>query len=139
MKLLHVLCAAALASTVAFADEPAVEQEFDQIASDGCKRRDGDFIIRGMVSNANENTLVLSAPANSRRTVSVELPGRGPLARVRGVFGKSREERVDQLLNRLRDTDTLVVVTLKCKGNATPVARNISYRNADGSEGSISY
>jgi hypothetical protein len=138
MKLLHVLCAAALA-TVAFADEPAVEQEFDQIASDGCKRRDGDFIIRGMVSNANENTLVLSAPANSRRTVSVELPGRGPLARVRGVFGKSREERVDQLLNRLRDTDTLVVVTLKCKGNATPVARNISYRNADGSEGSISY
>jgi hypothetical protein len=28
---------------------------------------------------------------------------------------------------------------LKCKGNATPVARNISYRNADGSEGSISY
>ena len=139
MRPFYVLCAAAFATTGALANEPAVERDFSDIAADGCRNRDGDFIVRGLVSNANEDTLVLAAPTNSRSTVSVTLPGRGPFARVRGVFGKSREERVDQMLNDLRDTDTLVVVTMKCKGNATPVARSISYRNADGSEGSISY
>ena len=136
---LYLLCAAALASAGAFADQPAVEQDFSEIASDGCKDRGGDFIVRGMVSSANEDTLVLSDLSNSRSTLSVALPGRGPLAGLRGVIGKSREEKVYQRLQALHDNDTVVLVTLTCKGNAAPVARNISYRTADGAEESISY
>jgi len=139
MRPLYVLCAAALATAGALADEPAVEQEFNKIASDGCKNRGDDFIVRGMVSKANEDTLVLSDLPPSRRTMSVALPGRGPLAGLRGVIGKSREEKVYERLQALHDNGTVVVVTLTCKGNATPVARNISYKTADGSDESISY
>lgn len=139
MRPIHALYAVALATAGAFADEPAVEQDFSEIASDGCKNRGDDFIVRGMVSKANEDTLVLADLSNSRSTLSVALPGRGPLAGLRGVVGKSREEKVYQRLQALHDTDTVVVVTLTCKGNATPVARNISYTTADGSEESISY
>jgi hypothetical protein len=92
MKSIHLLYAATLVATTAFADNTAVEQEFGQLAAEGCKNRDGDF-----------------------------------------------KETVDQRLNGLRENQTPVVVTLKCKGNATPVARNISYRTEDGSRGSISY
>jgi hypothetical protein len=139
MRLFYALFAAALATAGAFADKPAVEHDLSEIASDGCKNRGDDFIVRGMVSQANEDTLVLSALSNSRRTLSVALPGHGPLAGLRGVIGRSREEKVHERLQALQDNDTVVVVTLTCKGNATPVARNISYRAADGSEESISY
>jgi hypothetical protein len=139
MRPVYVLYAAALASAGAFADEPAIEQDFTEIAADGCKNRGDDFVVRGMVSKATEDSLVLSDPSGSRRTVSVALPGRGPLAGLRGVIGKSREEKVYQRLQALHDKGTLVRVTLTCKGDATPVARNISYRTEDGSEESISY
>jgi hypothetical protein len=136
---LYVLCAAVLATAGTFADEPAVEHDFGKIASEGCKNRGDDFIVRGMVSQANEDTLVLSDLSNSRSTLSVALPGRGPLAGLRGVIGKSREEKVHERLQALHEDNTVLLVTLTCKGNATPVARNISYRTADGSEESISY
>ena len=139
MRRFYVLCAAALATAGAFADEPAVEQDFSKIASDGCKSRGDDFIVRGMVSTATEDTLVLSDLAGSRKTMSVALPGRGPLAGLRGVIGKSREEKVYQRLQALHDDSTVVRVTLTCKGDATPVARNITYRTKDGSEETISY
>lgn len=136
---MYALFAAALTATSLFADQPAVEQEFSELATEGCKNRDGDLIVRGMVNNATEDTLVLSDLVGSRSTISVTLPGRGFFAPVRGVFGKSREEKVDEVLNELRERDAVVVVTLKCKGNATPVARSISYKNDDGSEGAITY
>ena len=68
------------------------EEEFNQIASGGCRNRDGDFIIRGLVSNANEDTVVLSDPDDSRDTMSLSLPGRGPLQRVKGVIGENKHE-----------------------------------------------
>ena len=139
MRPLLVLCGAALATAGALADQPAVEQDFTEIAAEGCKNRGDDFIVRGMVSRADEDTLVLSDLTTSRRTLAVALPGRGPLAGLRGVVGKSREEKVYERLQALHDNDTVVVVTLTCKGNATPVARNISYKNSDGSDESISY
>ena len=139
MRPFYGLCAAALATAGAFADEPAVEQDFSEIALDGCKNRGDDFIVHGLVSTATEDALVLSDPAGSRMTMSVALPGRGPLAGLRGVIGKSREEKVYQRLQELHDTSTIVRVTLTCKGHATPVARNISYRTKDGSEETISY
>jgi hypothetical protein len=139
MRQVYLLCAAALAPALASAAEPAVEAEFSEIAEDGCKNRNRDFIVRGLVSSANENTLVLAAVDNSRLTLSVELPGRGPFARVRGAFGKSREERVDEQLNQLRDDSVPVVVAFTCKGDAAPVARTITFTNLDGSRGSISY
>ncbi len=139
MKAILIGCAAMLAATSAFAYKPATEQEFSQVASEGCKNRDGDFVVRGMVSSASENTLVLSDPTSSSSTISVTLPGRGPLARAKGWFGRNKYEASEQRLNELRESRTAVVVTLKCKGNATPVARNISYFNSDGSRASISF
>ena len=139
MKSIFLTSTVLLAASGAFAYEPAVEQEFSVIASQGCNNRDGDFIIHGMVSSANENTLVLSDPADARSTISVTLPGRGPLARVKGVFGQSKHEASDQRLNELRATRTPVVVTLQCKGKGTPNARNISYENSDGTNASITF
>jgi hypothetical protein len=139
MRSIFIASAAIFAANSAFAYKPATEQEFSQIAREGCNNRDGDFIIRGMVSNANENTVVLSDPEDSRSTLSLTLPGRGPLARAKGVFGKSKYEASEQRLNQLRATGTAVVVTLKCKGNGTPIARSISYIDENGSRASISY
>jgi hypothetical protein len=128
-----------LAASAAFGYKPAVEQEFSDVASQGCRNRNGDFIIRGMVSSATEDTVVLSDPTSSRSTISGALPGRGPFARAKGVFGKSKYEASDERLNELRDTRTPVVVTLKCNGRGTPIARNISYENSDGTNASISF
>jgi len=128
-----------LAASSALAYKPAVEREFDEVAARGCSNRDADFIVRGMVSNANENTLVLSDPRDGRSTISVTLPGRGPFARAKGVFTKGKYEASAERLNELRATRSPVVVTLECKGNGTPVARNISYDNSDGTRGSISF
>ena len=128
-----------LVASAAFGYKPTGEQEFSKIASEGCSNRDGDFIIRGMVSSANEDTLVLSDPTDSLSTISVTLPGRGPLAHVKGFFGKSKYEASDERLNELRATRTPVVVTVKCHGRGTPTARNISYENSDGTNGSISF
>jgi hypothetical protein len=139
MRLFILTTTAFLAASSAFAFEPAVERDFDDIASNGCSNRDGDFIVRGMVSNANENTLVLSDPLDARSTLSVTLPGRGPFARVKGAFTKGKYEASAERLNELRTAQEPVVVTLECKGNGTPVARNISYQASDGQRGSISF
>ena len=128
-----------LTATSAFAYKPAVEQEFSDVAAHGCNNRNGDFILRGLVSSATEDTLVLADPTNTRSTISVTLPGRGPIARAKGVFGKNKYEASEQRLNELRGTRTAVVVTLQCRGNGTPTARNISYQNSDGTDASISF
>ena len=114
----------------AFSYEPAGEQEFQQIASGGCRNRDGDFIIRGLVSNADEDTVVLFDPDDSRNTLSLSLPGSGPLQRAKATNAQ---------LDELREARTPVVVTLRCQGDGTPIARSLSYVNADGTRESISY
>ena len=139
MKSIYLAVAALAASTSAFAYEPAEERDFSEFAASGCRNRDGDFIIRGIVSSANENTVVLSDPSNSGSTTSVTLPSRGPFARVKGAFGTSKPEASDQQLNELRMSQTPVVITLKCQGNGTPLAQEISYINSDGTHAAISY
>jgi hypothetical protein len=139
MRALIVMVGGAITATSAFAYEPATERDFDDVASSGCSTRDGDFIVRAMVSNANENTVVLSDPLDSRSTISVILPGRGPLARVKAAFTKGKYEASAERLNELRVDGSPVVVTLACKRGGSPEVRNISYRNSDGEQGSISF
>jgi hypothetical protein len=139
MKSLLFASGLLLAANSAFAYKPAVEQEFSDIASNGCTNRDGDFILRGLVSSATEDTVVLADPIDTRSTISVTLPGRGPFARAKGVFGKSKYEASEKRLNELRGTRTPVVVTLQCRGKGTPTARSISYENSDGTSASISF
>ncbi len=134
-----LLFATPVTGCAAFSYEPAGEQEFQQIASGGCRNRDGDFIIRGFVSNADEDTVVLFDPRDSRSTISLSLPGRAPLQRAKGVFGRNKYEATDARLSELRQSRTPVVVTLRCQGDGTPIARRLSYRNVDGSSESISY
>jgi hypothetical protein len=138
-RVLVLLLAAPITGCAAFSYEPAGEEEFNQIASGGCRNRDGDFIIRGLVSNADEDTVVLSDPDDSRTTMSLSLPGRGPLQRVKGVFGRNKHEATVARLGELREDRTPVVVTLRCQRDGTPIARSLSYRNANGYRESISY
>lgn len=139
MKRLLLLSLTLFAVCAANAYKPAEERVFGEIAAGGCTNRNGDFIVRGMVSNATEDTVVLSDPADEASTMSVTLPGRGPLAHVRGFFSKSKYEATQHQLDMLRADHTPVVVTLKCRGTGTPAARNISYTNEDGSAGSITF
>lgn len=139
MKTIVLLSAALAAASAGAAYKPAEERTFSEAASLGCSNRDGDFIVNGMVSSANENTLVLSDPDDSRSTMSVTLPGRGPFARARSLFGRSKHEVSDERLNELHDQRTPVIVTLKCKGDGAPIARDISYQNSDGTYASISF
>ena len=129
MKLIHLATTALAASAPAFADTPAEERDFGEFAATGCKNRNGDFIIRGLVSSANEGTLVLSDLTSPRTTTSVTLPGRG---------GGSREA-TNQTLSELRSSRTPVVVTMECKGDGTPIAQEISYTSLDGTHGAISF
>ena|SRR5690349_4116022 len=139
MRNLYLVAAACVVSTAAFAYTPTEERDFGEFAASGCRNRDGDFIIRGIVSSANEDTVVLSDPSDSSSTTSVTLPGRGPFARARGVFGTSKHEANNEQLNDLRLTHTAVVVTLKCKGDGTPIAQEISFIKPDGTHAAISY
>ncbi|MEO8467556.1 MAG: hypothetical protein ABI640_19705 [Gammaproteobacteria bacterium] len=133
------LSVAFMASCAAMAYRPAEERAFGEIAAGGCNNRNGDFIVRGMVSNATEDTVVLSDPADEASTMSLRLPGRGPLARVKGFFSRNKYEATLRRLEELRAERTPVVVTLKCRGDGAPAARNISYTNEDGSAGSITF
>ncbi len=136
MLLLSVTLLVAYAAT---AYKPAEERDFADIAAAGCKNGDGDFIVRGMVSSATEDTVVLADPADAESTLSLTLPGRGPLSRVKGFFAKGKYEAAHRRLDELRADRTPVVVTLKCHGNGTPAARNISYMNAAGLSESITF
>jgi len=128
-----------LVASAAMAYKPAEERTFRDVAAAGCSNHDGDFIVRGMISNATADTVVLSDPGDAESTISLTLPGRGPGARVKGFFTRSKYDTVQRTLEGLRAENTPVVVTLKCRGNAAPAARNISYQNSDGSEASISF
>ena len=139
MKRILLIGTTLLVGSAAFAYEPAEERELSDIAANGCRDRDGDFIVRGLVGNATKDTVVLADPADERTSMSLTLPGRGPLARVRGAFGTSKHEAAEIRLNELRADGTPVVATLRCRGNGTPTARNISYFTADGSRESITF
>jgi hypothetical protein len=129
MKHIYLLATGLAVSASAFADTPAEQRDFDEFANGGCKNRNGDFIISGLVSSANEGTLVLADPTNSQKTTSVALPGRGD---------SSREATILQL-GELRAARTAVVVTMECNGEATPTAQHISYVGKDGTHGAISF
>jgi hypothetical protein len=129
VKNIYLVATALAVSVSAFADTLAEERDFGEFAASGCKNRNGDFIIRGLVSSANEDTLVLADPTNQRTTTSVALPGRG---------GGSREA-TNQKLGELRAERTPVVVTMQCEGDGTPLARQISYTDRDGRNGAISF
>jgi hypothetical protein len=128
VKHIYLMATALAISSSAFADTPVEERDFGEFAAAGCKNRNGDFIIRGLVSSANEGTLVLADPTNSRTTTSVTLSGRG-----------GSREATNQKLSELRSSRTPVVVTMECKGDGTPLARAISYVNLDGTNGAISF
>ena len=129
MNHIFLLSTALAVSGSAFADTLAEERDFGEFAASGCRNRNGDFIIRGVVSSSNEGTLVLSDPTDARTTTSVTLPGRG---------GSTREATT-QKLSELRAGRTPVVVTLECDGDGTPVARHISYSHQNGRNGAISF
>ena len=139
MKRMLLLSVTLLAAHAALAYKPAEERAFGDIATSGCNNRDGDFVVRGMVSSATEDTVVLSDPDDAESTLSLALPGRGPLSRVKGFFTRGKYEAAQRRLDELRAERTPVVVTLKCRGNGTPAARNISYMNEAGLSESISF
>jgi hypothetical protein len=129
LKNIYVVAAALVVSGSAFADKLAEERDFDEFAASGCKNSNGDFIIRGLVSSANDGTLVLANPTNPQRTTSVTLSSRGD---------SSRDATI-QKLSELRAGRTAVVVTMQCDGDGTPLARQISFTDQDGRNGAITF
>jgi hypothetical protein len=129
VKYIYLMATALVASTPAFADTFAEERDFGDFAASGCKNNNGDFLIRGLVSSANEGTLVLTDPTNSANTTSVTLPGRGD----------GNREATTQKLSELRAGRTAVVVTMQCDGDGTPLARQISYVDQGGRNGAITF
>ena len=129
MRHIYLLVTALAIAAPALADTSAEERDFGEFAAAGCKNRNGDFIIRGLVSSANEGTLVLTDPTNSRSTTSVTLPSRGDGGR----------EATTQKLSELRAGRSAVVVTMQCDGDGTPLARQISYVDQDGRNGAITF
>ena len=108
--------------------------------------KDGDFSYNrtplfdrdGQLMGVHDK-VVLYDPDDLRSTMSIALPGRGPLQRAKGIVGRNKYEATDASLNELRISRTPVFVTLRCQGDGTPIARSLSYRNEDGSSESISY
>ena len=139
MRSLLLTTTVLLAASSAFAYKPTVEREFDDVALHGCSNHDADFMVRGMVSAATEETLVLSDPRDERKHDIRNTARQRPARKAKGVFTKGKYEASAERLNQLRSTRSPVVVTLECKGNGTPVARNISFANSDGTQASISF
>ena len=119
---------------------PATQESLSRVVNDGC--RSGDTaIVRGQVSQASENTVVLSDTTNPSTTLAIDLPGHGsPSATMHRWLGTNKYQLTVEKLNQLRAQGTPVTVTLKCKGsNVTPVASNIEFANADGTRVAIAY
>ena len=132
-------CIALSVSGTVAAYKPAEERELSEVAATGCSNKDGEFIVRGLVSNATEDTVILSDTADDRTTMAIKLPGRGIFARAKGVFGTSKYETTEAMLNHLRDDSTPIVVTARCHGKGTPSALNISYVLEGGERESITF
>lgn len=119
---------------------PAIQEPLSQVVDNGC--RSGDTaIVTGQVSQAYENTVVLSDRTNPSTTLAIDLPGRGsPSATVHRWLGTNKYQLTVDKLDQLRAQGTPVTVTIQCKGpKVTPVARNIEFANADGSRVAIAY
>ncbi len=119
---------------------PATQESLSKVVNDGC--RSGDTaIVTGQVSQAYENTVVLSEAANPSTTLAINLPGRGsPAATMHRWLGTSKYQLTAEKLNQLRAQGTPVTATIECKGSKIPpVARNIEFANADGTRVAIAY
>jgi hypothetical protein len=138
MKFAGVVLALLVAGCAGY--QPARERNFAQAASEGCSNRGEAFIVTAQVSKAYENTVLLADSMDPEKTMSVTLPGRGLLARARGWVGTNKYEASMQRLTELSASRTPVTVTLECKGEkVAPIARNISFDNADGTRTAIAF
>jgi hypothetical protein len=136
MKPVVYLSLALLASCASY--QPTREVSFATIAGGGCGG-DDQVIVRGQVGNATENSFVLTDPSEPTSSIAVSLPGRGVLARLKGMVGTNKYEESREVLTRLKADGSPVTVTLNCEGNAAPTAHNLSYTNPDGSRSLITF
>jgi hypothetical protein len=136
MKPVLCLSLALLASCASY--QATREVSFATVAGGGCGG-DGQVLVRAQVANATENSIVLTDPGDSTSSMAVRLPGRGVVARLKGVVGTNKYEESHEVLTRLKADGSPVTVTLDCKGNTAPTARNLSYTDPDGSRSSISF
>lgn len=135
-----VACAVALVGCGTMNYQPARERDIAQLADQGCGSKGETFIVRGQVSKAYENTVVLWDGVDPQRTMAFTLAGRSPLQRMRGWFGENKYEASRELLNQLSANRTPVTVTAVCQGGQTaPVANNLTYTDTSGQRVAIGY
>lgn len=133
---LYLSVVALLASCASY--QATREVSFATVAGGGCGGA-GQVIVRGQVSSATENSIVLTDPDEPTSSMAVRLPGRGMVARLKGMVGTSKYEESNAVLTRLKADGSPVTVTLDCKGNTAPTAQNLSYTTSDGSRSSITF
>lgn len=138
---LLIVSAAVLAGGCAsMSYRPATQESLSRVVDNGCRKGD-TAIVTGQVSQAYENTVVLSDATNPSTTLAIDLPGHGsPSATVQRWLGTNKYQLTVEKLDQLRAQGTPVTATIDCKGDkVTPVARNIEFANADGTKVAIRY
>lgn len=141
IRIALMVSALALTACASRTYRPAVQEPLSKVVSNGCGRNGDTVMVTGQVSQASENSIVLTDSTSSATTLAINLPGRGsPSATMRRWFGTSKYELTDQRLNELKAQGTPLTVTMECKGpRVTPVARSIEFPNPDGTRVEIAY
>lgn len=141
LRIAFLVTVLALSACASRTYRPAVQEPLSRVVSNGCGRNGDIVMVSGQVSQASENSIVLTDSATSATTLAINLPGRGsPSSTMKRWFGTSKYELTDQRLNELKAQGTPLMVTMECKGpRLTPIARSIEFPNPDGNRVSIAY
>jgi hypothetical protein len=118
--------------------KPVQERSFAQLMTGGCREDGEQLMVTGQVSKAYQNTVVLWDGIDPQATVAVTLP-RGVTQRVRGWFGKNKQEVSERTLNDLAARGVPVTVGMVCQGGSAPQATSIAYTDAEGQRVAIAY
>jgi len=138
VKILISAALAMLAGCSSMDYKPVQERSFAQLVSGGCTSDGEQLMVTGQVSKAYQNTVVLWDGIDPQATVAVTVP-RSINQRVRGWFGKNRQEVSERTLNDLAARGVPVTVGLVCQGGAAPQATSIAYTDSEGQRVAIAY
>ena len=94
--------------------KPINSSEFASLVSDGCSTKDNRFNVRGRVSAAYKETVVLWDGVETGKTAAVRLPRQGIGSKIRGSVAKSRYDVNLEVLRRLQGTDQTASFSLQC-------------------------
>ena len=138
MKRLSMMALLALSACASY--EPVRESNFAQLVSGGCRDEGQQTIVTAYVNKAYENTVVLWDGTDPQTTLAANLPRAGFGARLRNLFGESKNQMAAEQLNQVAQQRLPVSFTLECQGGTmAPLVRGVSYTDQQGQRVAIAY